>query len=46
MSEGKPAPAEFSKPEVITVLMQYCDSLQEEENGRRYRGHIERLRPQ
>jgi sulfate adenylyltransferase len=31
MSEGKPVPAEFSKPEVIAVLKQYYDSLEEEE---------------
>jgi sulfate adenylyltransferase len=31
MSEGKPVPAEFSKPEVISVLKQYYDTLQEEE---------------
>ncbi|HWO30062.1 MAG TPA: hypothetical protein VNO32_14815, partial [Candidatus Acidoferrum sp.] len=31
MSEGKPVPAEFSKPEVIAVLKQYYDTLQEEE---------------
>jgi sulfate adenylyltransferase len=29
MSEGKPVPAEFSKPEVITVLKEYYDSLEE-----------------
>ncbi len=29
MSEGKPVPAEFSKPEVIAVLKQYYDSLEE-----------------
>lgn len=29
MSEGKPVPAEFSKPEVITVLKQYYDTLTE-----------------
>jgi sulfate adenylyltransferase len=31
MSEGKPVPAEFSKPEVIAVLKQYYDTLEEEE---------------
>jgi sulfate adenylyltransferase len=31
MSEGKPVPAEFSKPEVIAVLKRYYDTLQEEE---------------
>jgi len=31
MSEGKPVPAEFSKPEVIAVLKQYYDTLQEED---------------
>jgi sulfate adenylyltransferase len=29
MSEGKPVPAEFSKPEVIAVLKEYYDSLEE-----------------
>ncbi len=29
MSEGKPVPAEFSKPEVIAVLKQYYDTLEE-----------------
>jgi sulfate adenylyltransferase len=29
MSEGKPVPAEFSKPEVIAILKQYYDSLEE-----------------
>jgi sulfate adenylyltransferase len=29
MSEGKPVPAEFSKPEVIAVLKQYYDRLEE-----------------
>ncbi|NOZ21384.1 MAG: sulfate adenylyltransferase [Planctomycetes bacterium] len=29
MSEGKPVPAEFSKPEVIAVLREYYDSLDE-----------------
>lgn len=28
MSEGKPVPAEFSKPEVIAVLKQYYDTLE------------------
>jgi sulfate adenylyltransferase len=31
MSEGKPVPAEFSKPEVIAVLKQYYDTLEEED---------------
>ena len=31
MSEGKPVPAEFSKPEVIAVLKQYYDRLDEED---------------
>ena len=31
MSEGKPVPAEFSKPEVIAVLKQYYNALQEED---------------
>ena len=31
MSEGKPVPAEFSKPEVIAVLKQYYDTLEEDE---------------
>ena len=30
MSEGKPVPAEFSKPEVIAVLKEYYDTLEEE----------------
>ncbi len=29
MSDGKPVPKEFSKPEVIAVLKQYYDSLEE-----------------
>jgi sulfate adenylyltransferase len=29
MSEGKPVPAEFSKPEVITILQQYYDTVEE-----------------
>jgi sulfate adenylyltransferase len=29
MSEGKPVPAEFSKPEVIAVLKEYYDHLEE-----------------
>jgi len=29
MSEGKPVPAEFSKPEVIAVLKEYYDNLEE-----------------
>ncbi|HUB77484.1 MAG TPA: sulfate adenylyltransferase [Bryobacteraceae bacterium] len=29
MSEGKPVPPEFSKPEVIAILKQYYDSLEE-----------------
>jgi sulfate adenylyltransferase len=29
MSEGKPVPAEFSKPEVIAILNEYYDSLEE-----------------
>ena len=29
MSEGKPVPAEFSKPEVIAVLKEYYDTLEE-----------------
>ncbi|MGA2269856.1 MAG: sulfate adenylyltransferase [Bryobacteraceae bacterium] len=29
MSEGKPVPAEFSKPEVIAILKAYYDSLEE-----------------
>jgi sulfate adenylyltransferase len=31
MSEGKPVPAEFSKPEVIAILKQYYDTLEEED---------------
>jgi len=29
MSEGRPVPAEFSKPEVIAILKQYYDTLEE-----------------
>ncbi|MGD0947754.1 MAG: sulfate adenylyltransferase [Candidatus Binatia bacterium] len=29
MSEGKPVPAEFSRPEVIAILKKYYDSLEE-----------------
>ncbi len=29
MSEGKPVPSEFSRPEVIAILKQYYDSLEE-----------------
>ncbi len=29
MSEGKPVPAEFSKPEVIAILKEYYDTLEE-----------------
>lgn len=29
MSEGKPVPSEFSKPEVIEILKEYYDSLEE-----------------
>ncbi len=29
MSEGKPVPAEFSKPEVIAILQQYYDTVEE-----------------
>jgi sulfate adenylyltransferase len=29
MSEGKPVPAEFSRPEVIAILKQYYDTLEE-----------------
>ena len=29
MSEGKPVPAEFSKPEVIAILKQYYDTVEE-----------------
>jgi sulfate adenylyltransferase len=29
MSEGKPVPKEFSKPEVIKILNEYYDSLEE-----------------
>lgn len=31
ISEGKPVPAEFSKPEVIAILKQYYDGLEEED---------------
>jgi sulfate adenylyltransferase len=27
MSEGKPVPSEFSRPEVIRILKEYYDSL-------------------
>jgi sulfate adenylyltransferase len=29
MSEGKPVPPEFSKPEVIAILKEYYDSIEE-----------------
>jgi sulfate adenylyltransferase len=29
MSEGKPVPKEFSKPEVIAILKDYYDNLEE-----------------
>jgi len=29
MSEGKPVPKEFSKPEVITILKEYYDKLED-----------------
>jgi sulfate adenylyltransferase len=29
MSEGKPVPAEFSRPEVVAVLKEYYDKLEE-----------------
>jgi sulfate adenylyltransferase len=29
MSEGKPVPSEFSKPEVIAVLKEYYDNLEQ-----------------
>jgi sulfate adenylyltransferase len=29
MSEGKPVPREFSKPEVIAILKEYYDSLEQ-----------------
>jgi sulfate adenylyltransferase len=29
MSEGKPVPSEFSRPEVIAILNKYYDSLEE-----------------
>ena len=28
MSEGKPVPSQFSKPEVIAILKEYYDSLE------------------
>ena len=31
MSEGKPVPKEFSKPEVIAVLKEYYDNLEKKE---------------
>jgi len=35
MSEGKPVPAEFSKPEVIAILKQYYDTLDDKAEGKR-----------
>ena len=29
MSEGKPVPSEFSRPEVIAVLKEYYDNLED-----------------
>ena len=29
MSEGKPVPAEFSRPEAIAILKEYDDSLEQ-----------------
>jgi sulfate adenylyltransferase len=29
MSEGKPVPSEFSKPEVIAILKEYYDGLEQ-----------------
>jgi sulfate adenylyltransferase len=52
MSEGKPVPAEFSKPEVIAILKQYYDTLDEEEkvevklHGAATGASLRRLRPQ
>lgn len=52
MSEGKPVPAEFSKPEVIAILKQYYETLQEEDkvevklHGAATGEALRRLRPQ
>jgi sulfate adenylyltransferase len=52
MSEGKPVPAEFSKPEVIAILKQYYDTLEEEEkvevklHGAATGASLRKLRPQ
>lgn len=36
LTEGKPVPKEFSKPEVIAILKDYYDSLQEPVEARRH----------
>jgi len=52
MSEGKPVPAEFSRPEVIAILKQYYGTLQEEEkvevklHGAATGEALRKLRPQ
>lgn len=38
MSEGKPVPKEFSRPEVIAVLKEYYDSLEEKVEIKLHRG--------
>ena len=38
MSEGKPVPAEFSKPEVIAILKEYYDKLEERVEVKLHRG--------
>jgi len=43
MSEGKPVPAEFSKPEVIAVLKEYLRQPGGEDRGEAARGRDRRL---
>ncbi len=38
MSEGKPVPKEFSKPEVIAILKEYYDKLEEKVVVKLHRG--------
>jgi sulfate adenylyltransferase len=38
MSEGKPVPAEFSRPEVIAVLKEYYDKLEEKVEVKLHKG--------
>ncbi len=45
MSEGKPVPREFSKPEVIAVLKEYYDSLEEKVEIKLHRGATGRTQP-